>query len=101
METNDRRTEEEFLTHNWLVTATDKFMSGWGNARGGKSKVAWACKPEHVDAVLAWVESRDEMKFVNVHKAESWKPRNFAHLSIYVVNEGHSSLGQALAPQIP
>jgi len=92
MTVKDRRTTQDRLTHTWLVTATDKSMSGWGLASGGRSKVAWACKPEDLDKVLSWVEDRDEMKFVNANKADKWRPRNFAHLSFYVVNEGHPSL---------
>ena len=89
----DDRTAEEVQKTIGFVIATDSFMSGWGKARKGSSKVAWACKLEHVDAVMDWVESRDEMNHVNVVKADKWEPGKYAHLSVYVVNEGHSSLG--------
>lgn len=89
----DDRTPDQHRTHTWLITATDKFMSGWGLAEGGKSKCAWACKPEHRRQVLAWVESRDEMKYVN-ETTGNWYPRNAKHVRIYVVEDGHRALEQ-------
>lgn len=38
----DDRTAEQRQTHVWGVVARDKFMSGWGLARGGASRCAWA-----------------------------------------------------------
>ena len=87
----DDRTKEQKDSHTVLITATDKFMSGWGKARNGKSKCAWACKPEHVNQVLAWVESRNEMKYVNVNYTGKWYPKA-AHVHIYVVNEDHPAI---------
>ena len=88
----DDRTEAEKTTHTWLITATDKFMSGWGNARGGKSKVAWACRPEHACALLDWVDSREEMSFVNATLATNWRPRNCVHMHVYVANANHPAV---------
>jgi hypothetical protein len=84
----DDRTKAEKATHNWLVTATDNFMSGWGQAKNGLSKCAWACKWEDLDKVEKWVRNRSEMKYVNVVNGK-WYPRNAAHVHIYVVHEGH------------
>ena len=86
----DDRTPEQMLTHTWLITATDKFLSGWGQAKGGKSKCAWACTPQDAAKVLQWVESRDDMKYVNATNGK-WRPRA-AHVHIYVVTEGHPAL---------
>ena len=86
----DDRTSEERKTHFWLVTATDRFMSGWGGAAGGASKCAWACKPEHVDRVFAWVSGRKEMKYVNCTD-RPWYPKA-AHVHIYVVHDTHPAL---------
>ncbi len=86
----DDRTAEQLLTHTWLVTATDRFMSGWGECSNGVSKCAWACEGADVDKVLAWVEDREEMKYVNVRNS-AWYPRA-AHVHIYVVTEGHTAL---------
>ncbi len=87
----DDRTKEQKKTHTVLITATDRFLSGWGKARNGTSKCAWACKPEHVNQVLAWVESRNEMKYVNVNYTGKWYPKA-AHVHIYVVNEDHPAI---------
>ncbi len=87
----DDRTTEQRKTHTWLVTATDRFMSGWGLCTdGGVSKCAWACKPEHVDKVHRWVSDRGEMRYVNVTN-RPWYPQA-THVHIYVVDEGHTSL---------
>lgn len=86
----DDRTPEQLKTHTVLVTATDCFMSGWGGARGGASKCAWACEPKDMQAVYKWVSNRSEMKYVNV-TAGKWRPRA-AHVHIYVVEPGDACL---------
>lgn len=80
---NDRRTKEQQKTHRWLVTATDRFMPGWGGAAGGLSKCAWACQTlEEARACYARIKARDEMRYVNITN-RPWYPRA-AHVSIYV-----------------
>lgn len=91
MQRIDERTMEQRKTHTWLVTATDRFMSGWGECASGNSKCAWACKLADVDKVLSWVESRDEMKYINVTN-RPWYPHNAEHVHIYVVEDWHRSL---------
>jgi len=83
---NDRRTPEQMKTHRWLVTATDKFMSGWGHASGGLSKCAWACET-HMEAATCYdrIKARGDMKYVNI-RCTPWHPRA-AHVSIYVNRE--------------
>lgn len=79
----DDRTDEQKKSHVWLVTATDRFMSGWGEAKGGLSKCAWACQTlDEAERVLSWVKDRNDMKYVNIHKGP-WYPRA-AHVHIYV-----------------
>ncbi len=85
----DDRTEEQHETHTVLITATDKFLSGWGQAKGGNSKCAWACERKDWRNVLNWVENRSDMKYVNVNFNGNWRPRNAAHVHIYVVTEEH------------
>ncbi len=87
----DDRTQDEMKSHNVLITATDRFLSGWGEATGGLSKCAWACKPEDGQAVYRWVKSRTDMKYVNL-TYNKWYPRA-AHVHIYVVNDNHPALG--------
>jgi hypothetical protein len=82
---NDRRTAEQKKTHVYLVTATDRFMSGWGLASGGASKCAWACDSlSAAQRQMEIIKNRGDMKYVNLHIG-SWYPRA-AHVSIYVVD---------------
>jgi hypothetical protein len=119
MVTEDDRTPEQLASHYWLIVGTDRFMSGWGGARGGASVAAWACKPEHSDKVARWVESREDMR--RVREVSEWcyrcggngkgtvgpagrcslcagrgrnryRPRSAAHFHVYVVEEGHPAL---------
>ena len=87
----DDRTPEEKKTHNYLITATDTFLSGWGDASDGLSKCAWACESKDVSQVLAWVKSRSDTKYVNVTTG-NWYPKNAVHVHIYVVKETHPSI---------
>ena len=92
MKTVDDRTEDQKETHYILVTAIDTFMSGWGGAEGGVSKCAWACDTmERAKFVYQWVESRKEMKRVNL--TTNWNPRNAADVHIYVAEKHHPAFG--------
>ena len=91
MITQDDRTPEEVKTHHVLIAATDRFMSGWGGARGGASMCAWACRPEDAPSVWRWVSRREEMLRVR-EVGYDWNPRA-AHSHVYVVHEGHPALG--------
>ena len=90
----DQRTDEQKKTHTILVTAKDKFLSGWGMAQNGSSYCAWAIDPNEAShaKLLHWVESRREMKYINVRydSGKNWRP-NAAHVSIYVVDQNHPS----------
>ena len=88
----DDRTAEQMKTHTVLITATDRFMSGWGGASLGVSKCAWACrKDQDWGKMLDWVESRNEMKYVNVNHSGRWYPKNAAHVHIYVAEDTHNA----------
>lgn len=88
----DDRTPEQKKTHTSLICGTDSFLSGWGMAKNGVSYAVWACKPENEHKVFNWVKSRSEMKRVRV-VSSNYKPKGIGHCHIYVVNEGHPSLG--------
>jgi hypothetical protein len=90
----DDRTDEQKKTHRFAVVAKDKFMSGWGGARGGDSCCAWACASmEIANEVEKWVANRDEMRYVRLIDFDRYRaPRNTAHLHIYVVGENHPAL---------
>lgn len=91
METEDRRTEKQKKTHNWAVVARDKFMSGWGKADDGASRIAWACGPGvDLDRVFNWVDARHEMIYVNIVDLNTYRPPSgTAHFSIHPCNENH------------
>ena len=78
-------------THIYLVTATDKFLSGWGGAAGGASKCAWACDSwDKAEKMFEWVSNRSDMKYVNITTGK-WYPLA-AHVHIYVADDNHPGL---------
>ena len=90
----DDRTPAQKKTHVWAIVGSDRFMSGWGGARGGKSRVAWAFsnnQPEH--KILRWVKSRGDIQYVNMVNLKTYRPpAGTAHFHIYVVTPGHPAL---------
>lgn len=90
----DDRTPEQRQTHKFAVVAKDRFMSGWGRARGGASRCAWAVPSNlDIDKVERWVRGRSEMRYVNVVDLRTYRPpRGTIHFHIYVVNADHPSL---------
>lgn len=102
-EVKDQRKEELIDSHTVGVYGYDKFMSGWGDARGGWSIAIWYCKPMDANKVEEWVESRSEMVWVGqemgsvvIDKAilacQTQKQNKVAHISLYSVDEGHPAL---------
>jgi hypothetical protein len=88
----DDRTEEEKGTHTLAVVARDSFMSGWGGARGGASRCAWAFDPAKVnsDRVFNWVKDRSEMKYVSLVDIRTYRPPSGTqHFHIYVCGPDH------------
>lgn len=88
----DDRTEDQKKTHILGVVARDSCMSGWGGAKGGASRCAWAFDPAKVnsDRVFNWVKARSEMKFVNVVDLRTYRaPRGTDHFHIYVCGPDH------------
>ncbi|MBU2177429.1 MAG: hypothetical protein KJ556_20245 [Gammaproteobacteria bacterium] len=97
MEIQDDRTKEQMETHIWLVIGTDRFLSGWGQAKNGSSYAAWACKMEDAPKVLNWVENRGDQLRVRETVCRPGaryrpNPAYCAHLHIYVVDGNHTSL---------
>lgn len=90
---NDRRTPEQMETHRFLVVMTDRFLSGWGMAKGGTSVAAWACKTkEEWLAQEKVIRARSDAKRVRTvyespRDARRYRPRNAAHFSVYVVGD--------------
>ena len=53
--------------HQWYVTMTDNFMSGWGCAKGKKNKLVIACDTlGEAEIVEAQAHRRSEMRYVNI-----------------------------------
>jgi hypothetical protein len=95
MRIRDDRTKAEKVSHTWLVIGTDTFLSGWGKAKDGASYAVWACLPSNRQKVLAWVESRSDMKRVRESSEAygfKYHPSATGDCHIYVVNEGHPAL---------
>ena len=57
------------------VTMTDKFMSGWGKAKGKINKLVFECESwEEARIVFENAERRKEMKYVNICTQEPKYP---------------------------
>jgi hypothetical protein len=92
----DDRTEEQRKTHRLGVVAKDSFMSGWGRARNGSSRCAWACaSPADAERLCAWVRGREEMRDVQVTDLRTYRPpQGTAHWHIYVATDNHPALAK-------
>ena len=61
----------------WFVTMTDRFLSGWGQAKGKDAKLVIG--PMSYDDAIRIdraARRRSEMKYVNIREAKG-NPRNF------------------------
>lgn len=80
----DDRTDEQKRRLTVLIVGTDRFMSGWGLAKGGSSVAAWACGSNWRE-VLNEIKGRSDMKRVRMvyDSPRKYRPRNAAHFHIY------------------
>ena len=92
MKMQDDRTQDQKRTHAVIVMGTDSFMSGWGEATGGKSYAGWACKPDDIYSVERWVRRRGDQKRVRIVDGNYKAPSGPGHVQIYVVHENHNAL---------
>ena len=77
----------------YMVSAYDKFMSGWGMAKGGKSVAVWCCySPQDQEKIVKWLRNRSEMRYIKTRFATKWRPKNAAHVSYYAVDSDHPAL---------
>jgi hypothetical protein len=92
----DDRTEEQKKTNPVLIIGTDSFLSGWGGAKDGVSIAVWACRPEHREKVLGWVQSRSDMVRVRESLDDGaklrYRPKGKGHCHIYIVDENHRAI---------
>lgn len=91
MTLQDDRTPEQRETLTVGVAMTDRFLSGWGGAKGGASVAVWACTPDDESRVERWVRSRSDASRVRVVSLNGYRPR-CAHCHIYAVEPGHPAL---------
>jgi hypothetical protein len=64
----------------YYVTMTDRFMSGWGPARGTINKLVIACQSyEEAETIERNAKLRSEMRYVNICNRKPSYPR--AHVS--------------------
>jgi hypothetical protein len=93
MHYNDKRTEEQKLTHLNAIVVRDTYLSKWGAAKGGASRCAFAYSPDIDKAKLwDWLASRDEMKNLkHVELANYSPPSATAAFTIYAVLPSHPS----------
>ncbi len=81
---DDRRSEADKAATAFFVVATDRFMSGWGRAQGGRSLFAVPCKDmAQARIVEENMRHRSEMKRVRI-VAAGYRPalRRGDHYSI-------------------
>ena len=86
----DDRTDDQKRTHTVFVAGTDKFLSGWGDAKGGASVAVWACRPDDARSVFDWVKDRGDMS--RVRYVSNPRKCKAAHVHVYVVDESHPAL---------
>lgn len=84
MELEDDRTAEQKKTHQAIVLMTDRFLSGWGKARGGLSYAGWACTENEVEDMIARLLRRSDAKNVRVVRGNYRPPGGPGHCHIYV-----------------
>lgn len=74
------------MSRHYFVNMTDRFMSGWGYARGGNSYLCVKCDTwAQAEAIMRAAQDRSEMKFISI----GTKPRKRAgsHTSIKAFSE--------------
>ena len=79
----DDRSEAQRHSHKFIVWGRDRFMSGWGGARGGYSWAGWACRLEDLHVAESWVRNRSDMQYVRAG-GDPPRGRNVAHVHVYV-----------------
>ena len=83
----DDRTPDQKKTHRIIVLMTDKFLSGWGGAKGGPSYAGWACPLDIVDRVEQRIRGRSDAKRVRIVGGDYRPPSGAGHCHIYVAND--------------
>lgn len=79
----DDRTPEQKKIPHVIVLATDRFMSGWGGAKGGPSYAGWAVPLNKADEVERRIRGRAEMRRVRIVGATYRPKAGPGHCHIY------------------
>lgn len=59
----------------YYVTMTDKFMSGWGSAKGKINKLVFVCETmAEAKIVMDNAENRDDQKYINIVSKKPYYP---------------------------
>ncbi|RMD51590.1 hypothetical protein D6827_01965 [Candidatus Parcubacteria bacterium] len=84
---DDRNTEQKY-SHYLAVLATDRFLSGWGLAEGGNSYIAFACRPEDLQATFRKIQNRNDLMRIRVVDLRNYRPnpKYCKHLHIYLAD---------------
>lgn len=67
------------ISKKYYVTMTDKFMSGWGKAKGKTNKLVISCNSySEAERVADNARRRGEMKYINITSRRPWyNPRYY------------------------
>ena len=61
----------------FYVTMTDKFMSGWGMAKGKINKLVIQCQTyEQAVQIESSAKKRGEMRYINIRTTKPYYPNN-------------------------
>ena len=84
----DDRTDEQKRTHKLAWVGTDRVLSGWGGALGGKSYAGWAFESGYENACESWIRKRSDLDRVRLVVLNDYNPKA-AHTHIYVFGNRH------------
>lgn len=81
--------ETEIPKCPYYVTMTDKFMSGWGKAKGKTNKLVLCAKTyDQAEVVATNAKDRSEMKNVNIRSTKPAYNRRTHLVSLHGITEG-------------
>jgi hypothetical protein len=75
-----------------LVGGIDRFMSGWGGAKNGKSWAFWACPLSMVPAVGKWVKERGDIVHYRELAGNAKLRFGRGHVHIYPITNSHPAI---------
>jgi len=75
----EKKASDDIPKKKYYVTMTDRFMSGWGHAKGRTNKFVVGCDTyKQAETIARNAERRSEMKYVNITSSKPYyKGRRF------------------------